>query len=112
MDDAAEGIVLATERYNKPEPVNIGSGKEITIRALVEMICDLCGYGGSIRWDASKPDGQPRRCLDTTRARDEFGFVARTDFRDGLIETIAWYEKYGPKKAKAPCGERTTPAAT
>jgi GDP-L-fucose synthase len=91
--DAAEGIALAAEQYNKPEPVNLGSGREITIRELVERICDLCAFKGEIRWDTSKPDGQPRRCLDTTRARREFSFQARTDFREGLIETIAWYEK-------------------
>jgi GDP-L-fucose synthase len=110
VDDAAEGIALATEHYNKPEPVNIGSGKEITIRTLAEMICDLCAYKGAIRWDGTKPDGQPRRCLDTTRARGEFGFFAKTSFREGLIETIAWYEKHGPKK-KAVCGsEAASPA--
>jgi GDP-L-fucose synthase len=92
--DAAQGIALAAEHYNKPAPVNIGSGREISIRQLAEMICDLCAFKGSIRWDASKPDGQPRRCLDTTRARQEFGFVAATAFRDGLAETIAWYEKH------------------
>lgn len=93
VDDAAEGIVLATESYNKPEPVNLGSGREITIRALTEMICDLCAFKGRIRWDSTKPDGQPRRCLDTKRAEQEFGFTAKTSFRDGLIETIAWYER-------------------
>ncbi len=94
VDDAAEAIVLATEHYNKPEPVNLGSGREISIRALAEMICDLCAFKGTIRWDATKPDGQPRRCLETSRAREEFGFEARTSFRDGLIETIAWYERH------------------
>jgi GDP-L-fucose synthase len=92
--DAAEGIVLAAERYNEPDPINLGSGKEITIRKLTEQICDLCGFRGSIRWDPTKPDGQPRRCLDTSRARGAFGFEARTSFRDGLSETIAWYEKH------------------
>ncbi len=90
--DAAEGIALATEKYDKPEPVNLGSGREITIRALAEMICDLCAFKGELRWDTTKPDGQPRRYLDTKRAREEFGFSAKTPFRDGLIETIAWYE--------------------
>ncbi len=93
VDDAAEGILLATEHYDKPEPVNLGSGEEITIRALTEKICNLCDFKGTLRWDASKPDGQPRRCLDTTRARVEFGFVAKTTMREGLAETIAWYEK-------------------
>ena len=91
--DAAKGIGLAVEHYNNCEPVNIGSGQEITIRKLVEMICDLVDYRGEIRWDASKPDGQPRRCLDVTRAREQFGFSATTSFRDGLIETIAWFER-------------------
>jgi GDP-L-fucose synthase len=93
VENAAEAIILAAERYNKPDPVNIGFGQEITIRALTEQICDLCAFHGEIRWDATKPDGQPRRCLDTSRARAEFGFQATTSLRDGLIETIAWYEK-------------------
>ena len=91
--DAAEGIALATAHYNKPEPVNLGSGREITIRELAELICDLGGFRGELRWDATKPDGQPRRCLDTTRAEREFGFKASTDFRAGLIETLAWFER-------------------
>lgn len=91
--DAAEGIALATEHYNKPDPVNLGSGTEITIGALAKMICDLAAFRGEIRWDSTKPDGQPRRCLDTSRADQEFGFKASTSFRDGLIETLAWYER-------------------
>ncbi len=91
--DAAEGVAAAAAKYNDPDPVNLGSGREITIRALVELICELCGFRGELRWDPSKPDGQPRRCLDTTRARERFGWSARTDFRDGLRETIAWYEQ-------------------
>jgi GDP-L-fucose synthase len=90
--DAAEAIVSATEHYNDPEPVNIGSGEEISIRALAELICELCGFTGELRWDPTKPDGQPRRCLDTSRAREKFHFTATTKFRDGLVETIAWYE--------------------
>ncbi len=90
--DAAEGILLAAEKYNKPEPVNIGTGREITIKNLVELIARLTRFTGEIRWDPTQPDGQPRRCLDTTRARQEFGFVARTSFEDGLRQTIAWYE--------------------
>ena len=90
--DAARGIVLAADTYNSPEPVNLGSGVEITIRDLVTLICDLCDFRGEIRWDPSKPDGQPRRCLDTTRALREFGFQAQTNLRDGLRETIEWYE--------------------
>jgi GDP-L-fucose synthase len=93
--DAARAIALAAEHYNDPAPVNIGSGTEITIRALVEMICDLASFHGEIRWDATKPDGQPRRCLDTSRAKQAFGFEASTPFRDGLLETIACYEKSG-----------------
>ena len=91
--DAARGIILATERHDKPDPVNLGSGREITIGALVETICELCDYRGAIRWDASKPDGQPRRCLDTRRAEQEFHFRATTDLRDGLRETIDWYRR-------------------
>jgi GDP-L-fucose synthase len=91
--DAAEAIALATERYDKPEPVNVGAGQEISIRALAELIRELCHFRGEIRWDAAKPDGQPRRCLDTSRAAREFGFRATTSFRDGLRETIEWYER-------------------
>jgi GDP-L-fucose synthase len=94
VDDAAEGVVLATEKYNKPEPVNLGAGFEISIKALAELICELSGFDGSIEWDASKPDGQPRRCLDTSRAKREFGFEAKTPFRDGLRRTIEWYRKH------------------
>jgi GDP-L-fucose synthase len=90
--DAAEGILLAAERYNKPEPVNLGSGMEISIRDLVTLIAKLTGFTGEIRWDATKPDGQPRRCLDVTRAEREFGFRAQTPFETGLRETIRWYE--------------------
>jgi GDP-L-fucose synthase len=90
--DAARGIVLAAERYDGPEPVNLGSGKEITIRELITVIARLTGFTGEIRWDATKPDGQPRRALDTGRAAQLFGFRAETEFEDGLRETIAWYE--------------------
>jgi GDP-L-fucose synthase len=92
VDDAADGIVLASEHYDRPEPVNLGIGEEISIRDLVELIARLTGYGGEIRWDTSKPDGQPRRMLSTDRARDAFGFVAKTRLLDGLSETIRWYE--------------------
>jgi GDP-L-fucose synthase len=91
VDDAAEGIVLAAERYDDPEPVNLGVGREITIRELVRLIAELTGFAGEIRWDSSKPDGQPRRALDTSRARAAFGFDAQTSFEAGLKETIAWY---------------------
>ena len=90
--DAAEGILLATEFYNSSEPVNIGAGFEITIKALAEKIVYLTGFKGKIRWDSSKPDGQPRRCLDTSRAKKLFGFEAKTDFDTGLKQTIEWYK--------------------
>ena len=93
VSDAAEGIVLAAERYDGSEPVNLGVGHEITIRELVEMIARLTRYEGEIRWDPSKPDGQPRRALDTSRAREQFGFVATTDFEAGVSRTIEWYER-------------------
>jgi GDP-L-fucose synthase len=91
VDDAAEGIVLATDRYDGADPVNLGVGREITIRELVQLIAKTAGYRGEIRWDGSKPDGQPRRALDTTKARERFGFVSRTTFEDGLRETLNWY---------------------
>jgi GDP-L-fucose synthase len=92
VEDAAEGILLAAEHYDKPEPVNLGSGTEITIRDLVLTIRELSRFEGQIEWDESKPDGQPRRCLDTTRAEREFGFKARTNLREGLGKTVNWYE--------------------
>jgi GDP-L-fucose synthase len=92
VDDAARGIVLAAERYDGRDPVNLGVGSEITIRELTELIAHLTGFSGEIRWDASKPDGQPRRALDTSRARERFGFSAGTPFEDGLRATIEWYE--------------------
>jgi len=91
VEDAAEGIVLATERYDGADPVNLGVGAEITIRDLVELIARLTGFTGEIRWDASKPDGQPRRALDTSRARERFGFDAGMSFEDGLRATVDWY---------------------
>jgi GDP-L-fucose synthase len=94
VDDAARGLVLAAERYNKPDPVNLGSGMEITIKDLVVIINDLTGYHGEIRWDRSKPDGQPRRCLDVSRAKQEFGFEAQVPFREGLKKTIEWYMQH------------------
>jgi GDP-L-fucose synthase len=93
VDDAANGIVLAAERYDGEEPVNLGVGQEITIRSLVELIVRLTGFAGEIRWDPTKPDGQPRRALETSRARERFGFVAATSFEDGLRRTIDWYEE-------------------
>lgn len=90
--DAAEGVVLAAEKYDGPEPVNLGVGSEVTIRELVTMVAGATGYRGEVRWDESKPDGQPRRALDTSRARERFGFSAKTPFAEGLRETVAWYE--------------------
>ena len=91
VDDAAEGIVLATERYDGAEPVNLGSGREISIKDLVHLIVNETRFTGDIVWDATKPDGQPRRALDTSRAAEAFGFRAGTDFVTGLRQTIAWY---------------------
>ena len=90
MEDCAQGILAAAENYDGAEPVNLGSGKEIRISELVKVIAEECGFSGNIRWDSSRPDGQPRRCLNTDRARG-FGFTAGTDFREGLRKTIAWY---------------------
>ncbi|MFQ5737186.1 MAG: GDP-L-fucose synthase family protein [Thermodesulfobacteriota bacterium] len=92
-EDAAEGIVLATERYEKSEPVNLGAGFEISIKDLVTLIARLTGFTGELVWDSTKPDGQPRRCLDTARAREEFGFTASTGFEEGLGKTIEWYRE-------------------
>ncbi len=94
VKDAAHGITLATERYDGPEPCNLGAGFEISIRELVTLIAEETGFHGDIRWDTSKPDGQPRRLLDTHRAETLFGFKAKTDFRTGLRETISWYENH------------------
>lgn len=91
VEDGIEGILLATEKYNKPEPVNLGSSMEISIKDLARLICQLMNFKGEIRWDASKPDGQPRRCLDVSKAEKEFGFKAKTDFVEGLKKTIQWY---------------------
>lgn len=91
VDDAAEGIVLATERYDSADPVNLGADRELPIRDLVEIIVKLVGFEGEVRWDTSKPDGQPRRGVDAGRARDEFGFVADTPFDKGLRLTLDWY---------------------
>jgi len=91
--DAARGIALAAARYDKPEPVNLGTGSEISIRDLTLLIKELVGYEGELEWDATKPDGQPRRCLDSERAREEFGFKAETSLREGLASTIEWYRE-------------------
>ncbi|GAB3691610.1 GDP-L-fucose synthase [Salinarchaeum chitinilyticum] len=94
VKDAAEGILDATERYDSSDPVNLGSGHEISIEDLVELIVDLTDFEGDVTWDTSKPDGQPRRRLDTTRARERFDWEASTDFEDGLEATIKWYEQH------------------
>ncbi len=91
--DAARAIVMATESYNHPDPVNIGAGQEITIRELAKLVCQHCRFQGHLRFDTSQPDGQPRRCLDTTRAWQQFGFRAETSLTDGLAETIRWYRQ-------------------
>jgi len=99
VEDAAEGILLAAERYDKPDPVNLGTGEEIRIRELVHLIAKLTGYEGKIVWDTSKPDGQPRRCLDVNRAKEEIGFEAKTDFKEGLKRTIDWYRNMRTTKS-------------
>jgi GDP-L-fucose synthase len=94
VEDAAEAIILAMEKYNKSDPVNIGAGFEISIHDLVGLIIELTGFQGRVIWDETKPDGQPRRMLDTARAYHEFGFKAQTDFRAGLAKTIEWYRSH------------------
>jgi len=104
VEDAAQGIALASERYDKPEPVNLGSCFEISIRELAQLVAETTAFKGRIRWDTAKPNGQPRRKLDTTRAEREFGFKAQVDFREGLRRTVRWYEaqrKTGEVAAKA-----------
>jgi GDP-L-fucose synthase len=91
VEDAAEGILLAVEKYNKSDPVNLGSDLEISIKELAELVGRLVGFKGKIRWDTGEPDGQPRRRLDTSRAEKEFGFKASMDFEEGLKRTIEWY---------------------
>jgi GDP-L-fucose synthase len=93
VEDAVEGLVLAAERYDGAEPVNLGTGQEIAVRDLATLIAELTGFDGQIEWDTSMPNGQPRRQLDVTRARELFGFEARTELRDGLARTITWYRE-------------------
>ncbi len=100
VEDCAEAIVLATEKYDKPDPVNIGAGFEISIKDLAHLIVELTGFPGRIVWDTSKPGGQPRRCLDTTRAQREFGFRAQTSFEEGLQRTIDWYREVRHQQAE------------
>jgi len=92
VEDAAEGILLAAERYNDSQPVNLGSAYEVSIKELLETIVDVTGFTGEIRWDTTKPNGQPRRKLDTSRARELFGFEAKRPFAEGLRETVDWYK--------------------
>ena len=94
VEDCADGLALAAERYDGAEPVNLGTGNEIAIRDLASLIAELTGFTGEIVWDTSMPNGQPRRSLDTTRAKELFGWEARTDFREGLEQTIAWYREH------------------
>lgn len=97
VEDCAEGILLASEKYDKSEPINLGAGFEISIKELVSLIVKITGFRGDVIWDSAKPDGQPRRCLDTSKAKAEFGFEARTSFKEGLERTIEWYrEKQRP----------------
>jgi GDP-L-fucose synthase len=91
VDDLVDGLLLAAERYDGSEPVNIGTGAEISIRELAELVADVTGFEGVITWDTSMPNGQPRRRLDTSRAKELFGFEARTPLREGLERTVAWY---------------------
>jgi GDP-L-fucose synthase len=97
VDDCAEGIWLAAQDYDDPDPVNLGTGEEISIRGLAELIAELTGYEGEIVWDTTKPNGQPRRKLDVTRAQERFGFSARVGLREGLARTVAWYREHGAR---------------
>jgi GDP-L-fucose synthase len=93
---------MGTQHYSDPEPVNLGTGSEISIRDLTELICQLMDFQGEIIWDLSKPNGQPRRCLDVERARQAFGFVAQVDFKEGLRQTIDWYRQQATPTASTP----------
>jgi GDP-L-fucose synthase len=93
--DAARGIVAATQQFDRPDPVNLGTNTEISIKDLIETICDLMGFEGELVWETDKPNGQPRRCLDTQKAEEYFGFRAKTSLRDGLAQTIDWYRQHG-----------------
>ncbi|MDB9311745.1 GDP-L-fucose synthase [Spirulina sp. CS-785/01] len=95
--DAARGIVMATQSYNDPDPVNLGTNEEIPIKTLLELICEVMDFQGEVIWDTDKPNGQPRRCLDTQRAKERFGFVAQTEFKQGLQNTIEWYKEHADK---------------
>jgi GDP-L-fucose synthase len=99
VEDCVDGFLLAAERYDGPEPVNLGAGREISIRELAELVAELSGFAGQIRWDTSMPNGQPRRSIDASRAKESFGFEARTPLREGLERTIAWYRAQSPVHA-------------
>jgi GDP-L-fucose synthase len=99
VDDCAEGLALAADRFDAPDPVNLGASKEISIRDLAELVADVTGFSGRIEWDTTKPNGQPRRSVDGTRARELFGFEAKTPLREGLERTVAWYRKHAPAYA-------------
>lgn len=99
--DCARGVLLAAEHYDAPEPVNLGTGRETPVRELADMIAALSGFRGQVKWDATKPDGQPRRCLDVSRARERFGFEAGIELADGLRETVEWYVATGAEVANA-----------
>jgi GDP-L-fucose synthase len=99
VEDCVDGFLLAAERYDGPEPVNLGAGREISIRELAELVAELSGFAGEIRWDTSMPNGQPRRSIDASRAKEFFGFEARTPLREGLERTIAWYRAQSPVHA-------------
>jgi GDP-L-fucose synthase len=98
VEDCVDGLLLAAERYDGPQPVNLGTGKEISIRELAELVAELTGFAGEIRWDSAMPNGQPRRSLDASRAKELFGFEARTPLREGLERTIAWYRSSQPQR--------------
>jgi GDP-L-fucose synthase len=99
VDDCVDGLVLAADGYDGGEPVNLGAGKEISIRELAELVADVTGFTGRIEWDTTKPNGQPRRSIDASRARELFGFEARTPLREGLARTVAWYREQAPAYA-------------
>jgi GDP-L-fucose synthase len=108
VEDAAEGILLAAKRYDRADPVNLGTGEEISIRALAQMIQEMSGFEGEIDWDATQPDGQPRRCVDTSRAAEEFGFEPRVTLRDGLAQTIRWFENHHASRPEPAVARGTT----
>jgi GDP-L-fucose synthase len=111
VEDCAEGLVAAMERYDSAEPMNLGSGREITIRDLTQLVARLARFEGEIHWDASKPDGQPRRCLDVGRAFNVLGFRARTALEDGLRKTVEWYENWQAEAREADPESDAAPAA-